>query len=998
MMEFERFNDSENGKAFVRGAYSNTELLNKTIIRDEVTNHYIVFDTKESFELWYNLKKERHYHEIILGHQPQRLKFDIDITDTVNINEVINCILNTIISTLDELYYGIDDVSLDRNNFVVTDSSGHVGSVYKHSYHIILYTHALANATEAKHITNAVIDNLPTEYVKYIDKNVNKSVQNFRILLSCKYKSIRQKVISTTFETSLPVLLDTMIVPFKGIQILEQLCEENCDIIIGETIDDENIKQILKIAKSFNILDGHKFRDIKNNSINFDRIKPTYCSLCDEIHHKDNSLILQYDDISGNIYEFCRQSKKNKYVYNIKENKKSTVNVNVNAEVNVSKFELCDKNIYSCDHMKEYELVPTLAVKAQMKLGKTKMLHAFIKTHFDESIIRFITFRQTFSNHIYGLFNDFELYSNIKGSISSDKHKKVIVQVESLYRLQLDEENIIDLLVLDEVESILSQLGSGLHKNFNSSFAMFLWMLSTAKHVICMDANLSDRTYNILMKFRKHDIFFHCNKWQSSKDDIFYITDDKNLWISHLIEHIEDDKKIVVPTNSITEAKTCELLIREAFPNINIRVYSSEMKQSEKQLHFNDVHKYWTELDVLIYTPTCSAGVSYELEHFDVVFGYFCNMSCDVETCRQMINRVRNIKSKEHYLYLQEIDMATLPVTSKEIHNYLYNKRANLCNYIHDSNLQWSYDISGAIKFYETDYYYIWLENMAIANSSKNKFVLRFCSQLRESGALIKNMTYTSNDIANEHCAIQKKVEEKQYADISSAEDISIEEAENIINKMSQQLDIELPERMSYEKYKLRTVYNYRDPMTSRFVEFYRPKHVQRIYKNLCDIAKYDTIEQSIEFILKMENERFSNIVSSTSLYKNKIEQYDLHHDSTLYTSLSHIIISKIIVFLGTKSLTLLEYNKIIDDDIGPLIDMHDKYLSIELNIRINQDKKAMLNSLLKNMYGLRVYKNGSKVRLKKCDGTGNLFTFSRTRMSHGVVIITNNEIFLSLK
>jgi hypothetical protein len=353
-----------------------------------------------------------------------------------------------------------------------------------------------------------------------------------------------------------------------------------------------------------------------------------------------------------------------------------------------------------------------------MKVGKTKMLHNYVEKYFDNTkIIRFISFRQTFSNHIYNLFNDFELYSTIKGNISSNT-KRVIIQVESLYRLQLDENNVIDLLILDEIESILDQLGSGLHKNFNASFAMFLWLLTTAKYVICMDANVSDRSFNILSKFRKGDIYFHNNKWQSSKNDKIYFTIDKNIWLSQLCTKLSEDKKIVIPTNSITEAKTCDMIIRELYPNKKIKMFSSELKYSEKQLYFNDVHKYWTELDVLIYTPTCSAGVSYELEHFDVLFGYFCNTSCSVETCRQMMHRVRNIKSNEYFIYLQELTMAKLPTTSEELHKYLYNKRANMYQYVKDSNLQYSYDIEGRIRFYETDYYFVWLENMTIFNMS----------------------------------------------------------------------------------------------------------------------------------------------------------------------------------------------------------------------------------------------------------------------------------------
>jgi len=705
------------GNNSVQESYSQNELRTKVVIRDETCNQYLVFNNQNDFEKWYIKQVNKHYHEVIFGYQKQRIKFDIDIKESTvidDINIIIDTIINTIIKSINELYYCIDDIYLTKNDFIITDSSGITQSGFKYSYHIILYTYAVCNNIEADYITKTVINNL-SEY-QYIDQSVNKRIQSFRLLYSTKVNSDRAKLVTDKFGTYKECsLLDTLIVPFQDIKVLSKLCE-NVDIDNYENIDDIIIKKIIKSVKSFNILDGHKFRDIKNNTMNFDRVKPTHCTLCDEIHHNDNSLVLIYDDISDNVYEYCRQSKTTRYICNI--NKKETKSIQLNTIYTIeSKYNgISNKIEYNEKEMKDYELVPTLIVKAHMKVGKTRALHKFIKTNFDSNhIIRFISFRQTFSNHVHNLFNDFELYSSIKGTISSNI-KRIIIQVESLYRLQLEENNITDLLVLDEIESIFNQLGSGLHKNFNASLAMFLWLLTTSKYVICMDANISDRTFNILSKFRKGDIYVHCNKWQSAKDDIFHFTIDKNMWLSQLCTKLKENKRIVITTNSIMEAKTCEVLINEYYPDKIVKVFSSELKYSEKTRYFNDVHKYWTELDILIYTPTCSAGVSYELEHYDVLFGYFCNTSCDVETCRQMMCRVRDIKSKEHYIFVQELDMAKLPITSEELHNYLYNKRSNMCQYVKDANLQYSYDLDGHIKFYETDYYFIWLENMTIIN------------------------------------------------------------------------------------------------------------------------------------------------------------------------------------------------------------------------------------------------------------------------------------------
>ncbi len=996
-MEFTHLIDT-GSKNSVQHSYSQYELKTKIIIRNEVTNRYYVFNSHNDFEKWYMTQKEKHYHEIIFGYQNQRIKFDIDINDeNINGSEIVKYIIDTVIEVMKELYYCIEDIYLSKKDFIVTDSSGITSKGYKQSYHIILYTVAVANNYEIKNITDAVLKITPDQYKKYIDANVNKSIQNFRLLYSTKVDSNREKIISNKFDTYQGSLLDTMIVPFQGIKILSQLCEIESNY--EDVIEDSVVKDIIKAVKPFNILDGHKFRDIKNNMVNFDRIKPTHCTLCDEIHHKDNSLVIMYDLVSSSIYEFCRQSNKSRYICSL-NNVEKVRKINFDKIKNQieTKFNyLSNKLIYDEKEMREYELVKTLVVKAQMKVGKTKTLHKYVNTYFNESsIIRFISFRQTFSNNIHSLFDDFELYSNIKGNISINT-KRLIIQVESLYRLELDETNTIDLLILDEIESIFNQLGSGLHKNFNASFAMFLWLLGTSKHVICMDANISDRTYNILSKFRKGPIHYHYNKWQTAKDDKFYVTIDKNVWLSQLCSKLKEDKKIVIPTNSITEAKTCEVLIKELYPNKKIKIFSSELKYSEKQLYFNNVHKYWSELDILIYTPTCSAGVSYELEHFDVVFGYFCNSSCDVETCRQMLYRVRNIKTKEYYIYFQELEMAKLPTTSEELHKYLYNKRTNMSQYVKDSNLQYAYDDNGSIKFYETDYYYIWLENMTVTNLSKNNFISRFIEQIQETGAHVKQMNKEEYSLSSEHSDARKIVEEKQNTEISSSPDLLAEDVELIINKISNQQDIENWEYQAYNKYKLRKCFNYTGEITPTFVKFYKNIYIQTIYQNLCDITKYETIQESIDFIIKKESDRYSSIVSNTSKYKNKLEYSDLHNEKKIYTSLSHIIVSNIIKVIGNKPRNRDDLLELIDKEIWQTIIDNEKLIAIDLNITIKYEKIQMINKLLKTMYGLILKKNKDIYTLSRCDSGSKLFTFSNKHVDGTITIITNNKLFLNL-
>lgn len=86
-------------------------------------------------------------------------------------------------------------------------------------------------------------------------------------------------------------------------------------------------------------------------------------------------------------------------------------------------------------------------------------------------------------------------YLDKQGKINSS----CIVQYESLFRVDVPQSN--ELLVLDEIESIFEQMFSmnnNANANMNKNFHNFLQLVMYSKRVICMDANLSTESMNII--------------------------------------------------------------------------------------------------------------------------------------------------------------------------------------------------------------------------------------------------------------------------------------------------------------------------------------------------------------------------------------------------------------------------------------------------------------------------------------------------------------------
>jgi hypothetical protein len=1071
--------DRPNGNQSVEDLYTRKEIEKRPILWNQYTREYLVFDSRQELFSWYDTISDpnRHYHEVIFGFLPQHLHFDIDALaykletiPVVSENDafldelfgddddalgassassapaaavaMINQIIEAILDELYSSYYCLEDLMPTRDDIIVTDSSGATATGFKYSYHIVT-TYAVANNEEAKQFMFRVLERIPMIYHEFIDQTVYKRTQNFRLLGSAKPGTSRFKRITDTFGTlSKTSFEQTMIVAAPTEPILPKLeldaAATSSPIV---TVQSDVIQAVLAVVTNDGAMLGHSFTEARGLLLCFARIAPSYCKICKEIHHNDNSLMINIipestpvgsTETTCRIVEYCRQARKKHRVIGeialylgalqvptMRAPDRADIMDTITARIGaIHEGKVNPHNALSSafeqlpDEQKTYELVPTLAVLAQMKLGKTKAMRAYLAQHFSPdglgaNVIRFVTFRQTFSNSIANDFPDFALYSGIVGDIDHIQYPRVIIQVESLYRLKIDvQEEPIDLLVLDEAESIFAQFNSGLHKHFNASFAAFQWMLQTARHVVCMDANLGDRTYNTLMRLRTaHPIHFHWNRFARAADDKYYFTSHQGSWLGQLYTALRSNKNIVMPTNSLAEARAYEEAIKREFPKKKVMLYSSETAQSEKVRHFADVHTYWKDLDVLIFTPTCSAGVSFELEHFDMLFGFFCDQSCDVETCRQMLGRVRRLRTGEHYICLSGTK-AQLPETTAEISRLLRNKRASYYRNINDPAVQFEYTADGDIQFYESNYYYLWLETVRINNLSRNNFIHRFIDQVADTGALINVLTKDESEVGaallTTHRETRDELKEARCAAVAEADVISPEEASQIRDALSApvgQPDVEPEMRLAYDKFQLCETYNWHDrPIDATFVRQYQDYSTRRVYRNLQQITMCRTIRESLQQIKAQEANQYSYVMETRTCIN---ESRDLVKDKQIYTFRSHFIAVWLLEICGFQCITdqsrihetTLEtriraaiplFRRAMDGIIFEFETQRpdlDK-LSRELDrSRFIASALRFVNAILRIMYGIQIRKipkrNGGGA-YQLCQSTvGKLFVFS---------------------
>lgn len=973
---------------------------------------------------------------------------------------------------LDELYStycGLEDIRPTREDLVVADSSGPTADGWKESFHVLVHPYGVANNEEAREFTERVLGRLPPLARKLVDPGVNKRIQNFRMAGSAKAGTARVKRLSAELASQLGTAgwlseRDLLVRAPAGARVLARTCDgsaEPAGFSLGA--ESELVRAALELAGGQGVLAGHKLEAVRGTLLCFAQdARPgagpgAYCRIHREVHHRDNFLLVGiHPDPCGHsssagrvacqVVEYCRQARGEgrplgtvwaaaaelraaeggrapparkakpprppaETVSRIAERLAELRGGADPHEAAASAFEAlpaAQQTVYAEPAMRPYELVPTLAVRAQMKLGKTKALGRYLGAHYPAGglaprVIRFVTFRQTFSRSLAEAFPDFTHYSDVAGDLDAVRHPRLIVQVESLHRLRHHPEPV-DLVILDEVESILEQFNSGLHRNFNAAFAMFQVMLRSARRVICMDANLGDRTFRTLARMRPGPVHFHWNREARAAGDRYFLTADQGAWLERLYEQVRAGRRVVLPTNSLGEAKAFEEALRREFPDKAVRLYSSETAPSEKARHFSDVHTHWGGLDVLIFTPTCSAGVSFELPHFDALFAYFCDASCSVETCRQMLGRVRQLSTREHYVCLRATG-ASLPATPEALRRLLYDKRAGLFR-TEGFDLQFEYEPeTGGIVFYESDFFHLYLENACVANLSRNDFVRRFVDQVADTGASLEQLAgvlpAAGAALLLGHRELRDELRAARCDAVAAADDLTLDEAAAVREAITAQRDVEPARRLAFEKFLLRDAYSWHGrPLDAAFVEAYQSPAAKRVYRNLCRITAAPSVGAALERIRQREAEHYGYALSTRSEALGQVnESRDLLRDRALYVYQSHALANWI---LGVCGLRLAEPSRVHADllearlrgALEPLSRSVDRLvfefevprvnfaaLAGEGSARFLAGTLRPINAVLRAMYGVQVQKapkrSGGHYYSLALSPVGRLFVFS---------------------
>ena len=308
---------------------------------------------------------------------------------------------------------------------------------------------------------------------------------------------------------------------------------------------------------------------------------------------------------------------------------------------------------YNSEDMRPYPLTEICCVRAGMGLGKTKALSALIDDQEDHATMLVITYSQTLAKNMYGALEGFGFvnYLDVRGPLSEPR---LIVCLDSLCRLTQDSRRV-DFVFLDEALSVLNHFNSTMMERKAEVSMLFESILMGARHLYALDACVD----NTIMVFeciqhisKKKNVrpywiwndYIRPTNVKATIHEVAVAPDAKEFARTLLKDFYKGKRSVVV---SSTKAFTVKLesalrsLCRKRVPRI--LVFNSDTDKEELTRHAENVDAEWTQVDILTYSPTISAGISFEKPHFHNLYGFLWNnpKTPSVDLMAQMLKRVR---------------------------------------------------------------------------------------------------------------------------------------------------------------------------------------------------------------------------------------------------------------------------------------------------------------------------------------------------------------------
>ena len=318
-------------------------------------------------------------------------------------------------------------------------------------------------------------------------------------------------------------------------------------------------------------------------------------------------------------------------------------------------------DMYTADTIKTFNKnIKVQIVKSTMNTEKTRRTRQYIIENKLKFVV-FITCRIKMAQDTIANLADNGItllyYKDITQDFCFNSFEGIlIVELESIWKFTTAKSfKVPDLLVLDEITSIISQFDSTtMMKKFYINITGLENLIRQTNQIFALDADIDIRIIKLFEGVLSDNNETIHVQWNNKLRENVKAYEHATLGelVSHLYECLCEGKKIFIVCSTKTDVQIITQFIQTYIAHITVLTHDADNASDNLQQHiFNDVNHHWSQHDVVIISPTITNGVDFRIEHFDKCFAIINAHSCVARDIKQMIGRVRKIKDNEIHFY-----------------------------------------------------------------------------------------------------------------------------------------------------------------------------------------------------------------------------------------------------------------------------------------------------------------------------------------------------------
>lgn len=346
------------------------------------------------------------------------------------------------------------------------------------------------------------------------------------------------------------------------------------------------------------------------------------------------------------------------HLHNIFNNEEEYEKICINTNFLVSNNEEMNEgqNIFKkqTDDFFEHDHNKNLVIRSKYGSGKTTFLKDVMMNQ-DVQRVLIITYRQTLALDYNRNFKQLGFANYLDSYEQPDiyNENRLIVQIDSLMKVMTNNDEFIlngeydgkyDLIVLDEIESLLSHIDEQTMKNKDiQTFSFLDKLLLTSKKIISLDGDMSNRSLSFLNNYGAYKYIYNESK---TSDKTIRLVRNKEIFNYELFEtltKLDKTEKIAIVCQSPSVVESLKDDIKLSFSNLIVSTLTGLDDADTKRKAFDNINETVNNCNVFIYSPVIESGVDITVK-IKKVMGVLTAKSNSQRAFMQMLARCRNVE------------------------------------------------------------------------------------------------------------------------------------------------------------------------------------------------------------------------------------------------------------------------------------------------------------------------------------------------------------------